>query len=134
MSNNTAPTNRELRTFGLLTGTIFAGLFAVFIPWILRRPTPRWPWLVAGLLVSTALAKPSLLGQVHRCWSAFGSLMGWLNSRLALTAVFYLVFVPVGALMRSLGKDPMARRFGPELSTYRLPSRQRAIQHMEKPF
>jgi hypothetical protein len=39
-----------LREFGLTTGGIVAGLFGLFFPWLLERPIPRWPWVIAGVL------------------------------------------------------------------------------------
>ena len=39
-------------------------------------------------------------------------------SHVVLALVYYLVFVPIGLLMRLFGYDPMKRGFDPEAATY----------------
>jgi len=67
-------------------------------------------------------------------WSRLGLVLGWINSRIALTVIFYLVIVPMGFLMQLFGQDPMARDFDPEVATYRVPSSNSPVETMEKPF
>jgi hypothetical protein len=50
--------NRGLRKFGVVTGAIVVGLFAVFLPWLLERPWPAWPWILAAALWIPALLFP----------------------------------------------------------------------------
>lgn len=82
----------------------------------------RWrgaePWVVLTLiaiavvlLLSSAFA-PSLLRPVYRRWMALGEALGWLNTRIILTLVFFLVVTPIGLLMRLFGRSPIttARR------------------------
>jgi hypothetical protein len=129
----TAPTSAALRSFGLIMAAMVAGLFGLALPWLFGRPLPLWPWIVAFAFALPALAAPRMLGPVHRAWMAVGAVLGAINTRILLAAMFYLVMVPVGLVMRLAGRDPMrrARRDDP---TYRLPSTERAADDMEKPF
>jgi len=51
-----------------------------------------------------------------------------------LSIVFYLIFLPIGLIMRLFGKDPMKRKFDKSTKTYRVKSKQPSVDHLEKPF
>ncbi len=124
----------ELRTFGLLAGALFAGLFGLLMPWLRHRPFPAWPWVLCIVLVVPALIAPQALRQVFAAWTAAGRILGWINSRLVLTIVFYAIITPVGVVMRLCGRDMMRRRFDPDCASYRVPSRQAPPSTMDRPF
>jgi hypothetical protein len=44
--------------------------------------------------------------------------IGWVISHLILLATYYLVFTPVGLLMRLVGYDPLNRRFDRAAKSY----------------
>ena len=101
----------ELRRFGLLVG----GVFAVIAVWpaLFRGEPVRIPiGALAGALVLLGLVAPRVLAPVHRIWMFVGHALGWVNSRLLLGIVYYLVMTPIGILMRARGRDPMSRRLG----------------------
>jgi Saxitoxin biosynthesis operon protein SxtJ len=132
--NETSPPNpRELRNFGLTTGGIVAVLFGLLLPWLLSRAFPLWPWIVAGLLGGLGLLIPAALGPVYRVWMKFGHVMGAINTRLILGLFFYVIITPFGFVMRLFRWDPMRRRPA-EGASYRVTSRAKSPQHMEKPF
>ncbi len=124
---------RLLRSFGLTTGAIVAGLFGLLLPWLFSHAWPVWPWVLAGILTGLGLTYPRALAPVYRLWMKFGHVMGFINSRILLGLVFYLLITPVGGLMRLFGWDPMQRRLGLGTS-YRVPSRNRDQRHFERPF
>lgn len=122
-----------LREFGLTTGGILAALFGLFFPWLLARPVPRWPWVIAAILVAWALAAPASLRPVYRGWMKLGLLLGRITTPLIMGAVFFLVVTPMGIARRLLGKDAIVRRFD-EAASYRLPSHKAKAKDLENPF
>jgi hypothetical protein len=128
------PNPQELRHFGLTTGALLAGLFGLLFPWLFHYAVPWWPWLVATLLGGWALLLPASLGPVYRVWMAIGHGLGWINSRIILGLMFYVLILPMGFVMRLLGKDPMQRRFDKQATSYRVPSRNPPKDHLERPF
>ena len=133
--------NKELRKFGLLTGAIVMALFGGLLRWLLNKPLLiwddiyyQWPWMVGGFLWVWALLLPATLKPVYRLWMAFGHVAGWINSRIILAILFYLVIFPFGLLLRLVRKDPMARKFNRRASTYRVISKVQDRHHMERPF
>jgi hypothetical protein len=124
---------RQLRQFGFLVGGGFFVLGA--LRWILGRGAPR-PILLglAAVLVLAALLWPETLRWPHRGWMAFGHALGWINTRILLAAVFYLVVTPIGAVARLFGSDPMRRTFEPDAPSYRQEREARPGTHMRQPF
>jgi len=129
-----APGKKGLRTFGLLTGAILAVLFGLLLPWLFDRTLPLWPWIVAGTLWLWALFLPVTLLPVYRGWIAVGNVLGWVNTRIILAIMFYLLFLPVGLFMRVMGKDPMARDIEKTLKTYRVERSRKNRNHVENPY
>ena len=132
--NREAPSTKELRDFGLITGGLFALLFGLFFPWLRSHRFPLWPWILCAALAGSALRRPQLLKYVFAGWNRLGLVLGWINSRIVLSVIFYLVIVPMGLLVRLIGRDPMARAVDPDAASYRVPSFRAPVENMEKPF
>ena len=128
------PTIKELRSFGLIAGAILAVAFGLLLPWLFGHRSPIWPWVVASALWLPALSIPAALRPIYRGWMKFGHVAGWVNTRIILVLMFYLMIWPTGAVMRLLRKDPMARRLDAGQSTYRVPSKAPSRENMERPF
>jgi hypothetical protein len=127
------PDVKTLRSYGLLMGSIIIGLFGLLLPWLFARGHHWWPWIAGGLFISMALVAPRTLGPVHALWMRLGHVMGAINTRLVLLALFVFVVTPTGWVLRLLGRDPMRKKRGTEPS-YRIASRARRPQDMERPF
>lgn len=130
----TSPDEQALSRFGWLMGGLLAGLFGVFFPWWLGGGFPLWPWVAGGLLALVGFLSPRWLAPLHKGWLALGEGVGWINSRVILAIVFYLLVLPIGLVMRLLGKDPMHRGFDTKANSYRSESTERAVNHFERPF
>ena len=128
------PDIKELREFGFVTGGIVAGLFGLLLPWLLEASYPVWPWVVGGVLALWGLAAPGTLKPVYRGWMKFGLFMGKIMTPLILGIVFFLMFMPVGLVMRMFGRDPMARRMDSASESFRVSSSEAQKQSMERPF
>lgn len=87
-----------------------------------------------GLVTDTILAVLFGLLPVYRRWMAIGHVLGWINTRIILGIMFYLLFLPVGLAMRLLGKDPMARSIDESIATYRVTHARPKKDHVERPY
>src|SRR5215813_1281631 len=126
-------TNKQLRSFGLTVG----GMFAVigFWPLFLRGENLRlWALILAGLLIFPALVFPRSLSWIYKQWMALGHIMGWINTRIILGVVFYVIVTPIGIVRRWLGKDPMGRQLRPDLDSYRVVRKPRPASHLTKQY
>lgn len=65
-----------------------------------HSPAATWILVVACIFGATAFMLPSVLKPLYISWMKLTSLLGWINTRLILILVFYLVFAPIGLLLR----------------------------------
>ncbi len=66
--------------------------------------------VLGGLLALNGILFPKTARLFHIYWMKFAMLLGHINSRILLTLLFYLVFVPYNLISRIAGRDPLQRR------------------------
>lgn len=131
MQNHASP--KQLRSFGLTVGGIFAGIG--FWPLVVHGSSIRlWAVIIGGLLLLPAIMYPRSLSLIYKGWMALGEILGWVNTRIILGVVFYLVVTPIGIVRRLMGNDPMGRLTRPDQKSYRVPRQPRPASHMTKQF
>jgi hypothetical protein len=130
----TAPADlRQFRNFGLLVGGIwtFIGLW----PAMARGGTPRiWAVALGIALVLPALIQPGILKPVHRIWMTVGAALGWMNTRIVLSVIFFALITPIGLAMRLFRSGPVHRHFNPDAETYRVCRKPRNPSHLTRQF
>jgi len=126
--------HRQLREFGLVFAAGLIVMFGLVLPWLAGRPWPLWPWITAVVFAVPALVYPPLLRPFNALWLKIGHVLGWINTRIILGVVYFVVFLPAGLLLRALRKDPMRRSFDPAADSYRVSSEPSPGNQMEKPF
>jgi hypothetical protein len=109
----TGPSNRK---FGLTLGAILA-LIAVV------KGFERSPWggiwgVLALLLIGSALLRPSLLSTPNQIWLKLGLLLHRIVNPVIMAVLFYGTFLPIGLLMRLLGKDPLRLKLDKTAASY----------------
>jgi hypothetical protein len=55
---------------------------------------------------------------IEKSLGRLAGLVGWSLTWILLTAVYLLIFTPIALIRRLRGRDPMARTFLPEASSY----------------
>jgi len=73
---------------------------------------------IAALFILLTLAGPILLKPVYTVWMRFAFVLGWFNTRLLLLLMFYLIFTPIGLIMRLLRVDLLERKIDKARKTY----------------
>ena len=63
--------------------------------------------IVAALFVLSTLAVPAALAPVYRVWMRLAEVLGWINTRVLLIVIFYLVVTPIGLMMRIFRRSPL---------------------------
>lgn len=101
-------------------GFVFTALFAIIAAWPLMSGGGLrwWSAALAGICALLAAVWPSSLAAPNRAWMKFGLLLGRIVSPIALGLLFYLVFTPLGTLMRLAGKDPLHLKRDASAGTY----------------
>jgi hypothetical protein len=111
---------RALRSFGLTVGGVLL-LVGLVIFWRRDWTAGTAVHIFAGTGIFLAVAGaaiPGLLRPLYRIWMGLAVVLGYVMTRVILTAVFFLVVVPIGLLMRLFGRDPLHRELSGEAPTY----------------
>lgn len=110
------------RRQGAIGAAVGLGVAAV-LAWLLHRPVPALVVAALSLTVALlALAAPLTLyrrlrGALDRGGHWVGTGVTW----LLMTALFYLLFMPAGLIMRAMGKLAFSR-YDPAMDTYWTPT------------
>jgi hypothetical protein len=79
-------------------------VFMLILPWWFNGAVHWWPAAVSGVLVLFYFIYPLALYYPYRIWMAIATVLAWVNTRIILGLAFYLLILPTGLVMRSLGK------------------------------
>ncbi|MCP4201754.1 MAG: hypothetical protein GY769_07460 [bacterium] len=115
---NLYPARRDLRWFGLIVLLCFLTIGGL-VYW--RTESLRLPvglWAAGALLSGIYYAVEPLRVPIYRAWMLLVFPIGWTVSHLVLALIYYLLFTPIGLLMRLFGRDPMHRRWNSKTPTY----------------
>ena len=100
------------------TGLVFAAVALIVAVLWRNSSAVLWPALgIALLLAAVSLLAPSVLKPLNRLWFRFGLLLHRVVNPIVMFAIFAIVFVPAGAIMR-LWHDPLKARRARDVSTY----------------
>ena len=94
---------RELRNFGITLGIIFL-VISGFLFWKEKDSLTIFIAISITWFI-TAIAIPSVLKPVYWIWMIVGIIIGWFMTRVILSLLFYLVFTPIGLILRFFGKQ-----------------------------
>ena len=133
MSQAQSTSKKELRSFGLVVGTVFSAIG--IWPLLMRGEALRlWAIGLGGVLILLGGMSPGILAPVQKVWMRVGHALGWINTRILISLVFYGLVTPMGILFRLMGKDVMRQTFARGSSTYRVHRKQRPQGHMKYQF
>lgn len=107
---------KALRNFGLLFFVVLSAI-AGFSYW---KGSSNWPWFIggSGLFLALGLFLPFILKPFYKVWMALAFLLGLIMTRVILTLAFFLVFTPMGFVLRLLGKDLLDEKIDRSSGTY----------------
>ena len=99
----------ELRRFGV-TVAIPLVLLAALAVWRGHTILPALLGGLAAALGGLALLAPGLLSPIHTLWMGGVHALAWVNTRVLLGLVYFLIMTTTGVVMRLMGRDPLDRR------------------------
>lgn len=130
----------QIRTFSRAVGIVLI-LFmclATFIhsrgqaEWVLRR---TWVGGTGLILIVLGMIAPALLDWPEKQWMKLAHFLGYWNTRILLTLIFYVGVVPLGFLARLAGWDDL-KLHKPKGDSYydEPPEHLKNGKHFEHPF
>lgn len=95
------------------TALVVAAVLAAVAAWNLYRGRAAYVVVfgaLAAALVLAGLFLPPVARRFHVLWMKLAAALGYVNSRVLLTVMFYGIFAPYGFVSRLFGRDPLRRR------------------------
>ncbi len=102
-------TNQQARQ----TVLVVVAVLLLIVGWFFYRERGTTSTILGGVcffLVFIGLFVPFLARLFHVVWMTIALVLGYINSRILLTLIFFLMFVPYGLISRLVGRDPLDRR------------------------
>ena len=127
---------KGLRQFGLILSIILIVFFGLFLPWV-------WGWKILPnfycIGIGTAVAfwaffAPGSLVRLYNVWMAVAMSIGYVINSVVLATIFYIVITPMAIGLRILGKDLMHLRLDESVVSYRVITKVRLRNHVERPY
>ena len=95
---------KYLRKFGL-GGFVITGLLGTLF-FLKGKTIPNYIfWGLSSYSLLFALVFPKGLLPFYKIMTLFGLVLGWINTRIILSVMFYLVFTPIAVFFRIIGRD-----------------------------
>jgi hypothetical protein len=120
------PSKHELNWFGVVVFVMMG--FLGFIAWgkghLIFKTGGAPPimsyvfWGIGVVLPVVYYAIPPLRKKLYVGFMYVLYPIGFVMSHIILGAIYFLMFTPVGFVMRRFGYDPMNKRYAPEATTY----------------
>jgi len=125
---------KSLRKFGLTMAIAFL-LITFFI--LFRHKYSIMPTLLlSAIFFVLSFVAPVLLEPVYTIWMRLALVLSWINTRLILLIMFYLIFTPIGLGMRLFGVDLLDRKIDKSKNSYwkKKEKREPSISNYERQF
>jgi len=130
-----APGNRrELRQFGFGLAALVVLLFWAVVPWLREAGRPAWPLVAGGVLAVLSAAWPVAIYPVYRLLLPIARVLGVVNTWLLLGTVFFGILMPVGWVLRRIGRLQYRTGFDPGAASYRVEVSPDHAVRLEEPF
>ena len=77
-----------------------------------------WFFGFAGLVIILSFFAPIILKPIYKVLTTVGHAIGWVNTRILLGIIFYIIFAPIGIILRLIRKDLLDERLDKDAKSY----------------
>lgn len=115
---NKNPSHRELWWFGLIM-VAFGGFVSAILYARFRWPLGSWvPLAALSVVAAVYYLVPAVRRPIYLGWMYAFLPLGMLTSFLLLGAIYFLIFTPIGLVMRLVGRERVLRGFDQHAASY----------------
>jgi Saxitoxin biosynthesis operon protein SxtJ len=124
----------SLKRFGIVMGAAF--LIIAYIIFARHKSGASLVAIISILFFLLAVAAPAWLKYFYILWMKLAAVLGWVNTRIILFLIFYIIFAPIGLAIRLLRIDLLDRKIDKNKKSYWLKKERRILNQFnyEKPF
>lgn len=107
---------QNLRRFGITMAIAFL-LITFFI--LLKHKHSVVPTALAAVFfLMSGIITPISLKPIYILWMKLALVLSWINTRLILFVMFYLIFTPIGLAIKLFGVDLLDRKIDKNKDSY----------------
>ncbi len=107
---------QNLKKFGITMGIAFLVITLLIL--FKRGHIGLSTSLISALFFISALIAPNLLRPVYILWMKLAFFLSWINTRLILALLFYLIFTPIGLIMKLFRIDVLDKKIDKNKNSY----------------
>jgi hypothetical protein len=97
------PSNRK---FGLFFASIF-GISFLYLMWKSSSVLGYFSLFISFCFLIFSLVSPHSLLPLNKLWMGIGVFLGNIVSPVVLSLIFFILFTPIGIIMRMFGRDEL---------------------------
>lgn len=108
---------KDLKQFGL----VLSGIFLIFgVVNFLKGRINIYPWFfgLSAVAILTALTTPKCIKPIFIVFTKVGHAIGWVNSRIILSFIYFIFIAPIAIIMRIAGRDSLNRKIDTKEASY----------------
>jgi len=128
----------QIRIFGLLFGLLIIFIFNILLPKIFGLKVDiiienylsfseylpfdvfmQWPNLISFIILIVAVIPPKSFSGIMNIWIKFGSIIGFINSKIILMIIFYIFITPLGLFLRIINRNYLFIKIDKSVKSYR---------------
>ena len=106
----------DLRNFGITISVILL-IIAGFLFWK-EKESFQILFTFGVTLCILGIAIPFILKPIYWVWMIFATIIGWIMTRMILSLMFYMIFTPIGFILRLFGKQFIELNWNKTENTY----------------
>ncbi|MBT5398959.1 hypothetical protein HOL24_00295 [bacterium] len=114
MNNNYVKSSEK--SFGVVFSVVF--LIISLYPLTNSKSVYIWTLIVSAVFLLLAFVAPKVLTRPNRLWFKFGILLGSVIAPVVMTLVYFATVLPIGLIMRLLGKDLLKQKLDKNAKSY----------------
>ncbi|MFA4889283.1 MAG: SxtJ family membrane protein [Candidatus Omnitrophota bacterium] len=105
-----------LKKFGITMAIAFLAIAILIL--FRHKHNPKILFIISAIFLAFGVLAPLLLKPFFVFWMRLALILGWLNTRLILMLMFYLVFTPIGLVLRLFRVDLLERKLNNKKISY----------------
>jgi hypothetical protein len=104
------------KNFGIIFGVVF--LLIGIYPLLRGDTILLWAVGVAFVFLVLAYLQPQVLSVPNKLWFKLGIILGAIVAPIIMLLVYFTIVVPIGLLMKLIGKDLLQQKLDGEMKSY----------------
>ena len=115
-SSYSSPEQSSPKSFGIVFSIVF--LIVALYPLINSEGLHIWALVASIIFFFLAFIAPNVLVLPNKLWFKFGLLLGSIIAPIVMALVYFSTALPIGIIMRLLGKDLLKQKLNKNAKSY----------------